>query len=106
MKIVPIRKKSSITPIAFASLRHKACVICSDDDYVPIEDLDSAYEHAWDHWDAWRIIREMVPGQLEIPLIWQKFLRGFKEALRQSLEGYQEVPTNREKAKEEGENRC
>jgi len=91
MKLVPIRRKSSITPIAFASLRHKACVICSDDDYVPIQDLEEAYEHAWDHWDAWRIIRDIVPGQLEIPEIWQKFLRDLPEAVRQALEGYIEA---------------
>jgi hypothetical protein len=81
MKLVPIRKKSSITPIALASLRHKACVICSDDDYVPIYDLASAYEHAWDHWDAWSIIRDMVPGQLEIPLIWQNFYEACRRLL-------------------------
>jgi hypothetical protein len=54
MKIVPIKRKSSITPIALGSLMHKSCTICSDDDPVPIHSLEEAYDHAWDHWDAWQ----------------------------------------------------
>ena len=55
MKIVPIKSKSSITPIALSSLMHRSCTICSDDDLVPIRSLEDAYDHAWDHWDAWQL---------------------------------------------------
>jgi hypothetical protein len=54
VKVVPIKKKSSITPTALSSLMHKSCTICSDDDPVPIHSLEEAYDHAWDHWDAWQ----------------------------------------------------
>jgi len=55
MKVALIKRKSSITPIALSSLRHKSCVICSDDDFFPITSLDEAYDHAWAHWDAWQL---------------------------------------------------
>jgi len=55
VKIAPIKRKSSITPIALSSLMHRSCVICSDDNFTPIRSVKEAYAHAWDHWDAWQL---------------------------------------------------